>query len=189
MFEKLTNSAQRKGLINLLQFIVSATQTPAGYAFVPKVDAEKLVELEPNFVKLDLGVVNAQGQVKVAATSFAVNALMQQKDLSNSAETEPRTSRQASQYKIVTLNDLPPVIRGGGKTDLYPFETLNPFPQEGNAFFVPATKDRPHPAKTLASTVHAASKRYAKRDGRVFAIRKAKDDMGIEIGAHVIRLK
>jgi len=44
---------------------------------------------------------------------------------------------------------------------VYPFEQL----EIGQLFFVPATKERPDPAKSLASTVSTASKRFATIDG------------------------
>lgn len=53
---------------------------------------------------------------------------------------------------------VPPQKRTGGRgAPVYPFDAL----EVGDSFFVPATTAKPNPAKSLASTVSSASKRYA----------------------------
>lgn len=48
--------------------------------------------------------------------------------------------------------------RGGRKGTSYPFDTLE---VGGFFFFIPATADKPEPAKSIASTVNSAVKRHA----------------------------
>jgi len=101
-------------------------------------------------------------------------------------ELAPRN--ETPDYEIVTLTELPPILRGGHKAESYPFDKLTVFPAPGHAFLVPATAAKPNPAKTLASTVASATKRYAKKDGRIFTVRKHTMD-GKCVGAYVIRVK
>lgn len=188
MLDSIKNKIQRTALINLLTFIVTGTQSPAGYAFVPKAEAEKLQKAEPSFIVLDSSVTNAEGQIKATATATAIAALstpVAEETSSAAAAAKP----EPMQFEVVTLATLPPIMRGGSKSDSYPFDKLAVFPNPGNAFFVPVSDARPNPAKSLASTVASATKRYAKSDGRVFTVRKALDASGKLIGAHVIRTK
>lgn len=68
----------------------------------------------------------------------------------------------ASQFEIIT-NAVLPTTRGGGRSGSnYPFDKL----EVGNGFFIPATTERPNPAKSLASTVSAASKQFATDTGK-----------------------
>lgn len=54
--------------------------------------------------------------------------------------------------------DMPAVKRGGGgRTESYPFSAL----ENGQSFFVPATEAKPDPAKSLASTVSGANRRFS----------------------------
>ena len=190
MLDSVKNKIQRSGLIALLQFIVTSTQSEAGYAFVPKAEGEKLFKAEPTFVTLDMTVTNAEGQIKAVATPVAIEALTKHNAPADSATKPAAESKpEPMNYEIVTLTELPPILRGGHKADSYPFDKLNAYPEPGHAFFVPATEARPNPAKTLASTVASATKRYANNGGRVFTVRKSVDKDGKVLGAHVIRTK
>jgi hypothetical protein len=191
MFDTVKNKIQRAGLINLLTHIVAGTQSAAGYSYVPKAEADKLAKAEPTFVVLDPSVKNEEGQIKATATQVAIDALSAHSSQpEGTSETTPAAAKaEPMNFEIVTLTELPPILRGGVKSDSYPFDKLNAFPEPGNSFFVPVTAARPNPAKTLASTVASATKRYANATPqRVFTVRKAMKD-GKLIGAHVIRTK
>jgi hypothetical protein len=56
--------------------------------------------------------------------------------------------------------------RGGRGGNVYPFDTLN----VGQSFHVPATDKKPNPAKSLASTVSSATKRYVGKGDRKFRV-------------------
>ena len=187
MLDAVKNKIQRSGLIALLQHIVTGTQSAAGYAFAPKAEAEKLFKAEPTFITLDSTVTNGEGQIKAVATQVAIDALTKH-NTPGEAKPEEKKVVTPMNYEIVTLAELPPILRGGHKADSYPFDALNAYPAEGHAFFVPATDAKPNPAKTLASTVASATKRYAGKDQRVFTVRKHVVD-GKVLGAHVIRIK
>lgn len=72
-----------------------------------------------------------------------------------------------------------PEGRAPRSSSVYPFETMN----VGQSFFVPATEDKPNPAKSLASTISSANKRFSKEgaDGRKFTVKPVKS--GVAYGA------
>ncbi len=72
-----------------------------------------------------------------------------------------------------------PEGRAPRASSIYPFDTMN----VGQSFFVPATEDKPNPAKSLASTVSSANKRFTKdgADGRKFTVKPVKS--GVAYGA------
>lgn len=191
MLDSVKNKTQRTGLISLLTFIVTGTQGPHGFAFVPKAEADKLAKAEPTFLTIDTTVTNAEGLVKTVATQVAIDALSAGASAATAAATGEGTSEKAeastsSIYEIVTLEAIPDIMRGGQKGDSYPFAKLNAYPAPGNAFFVPATEKKPNPAKGLASTIASANKKYSPKK---FTVRKAVDkaDATKVLGAHVIR--
>ena len=191
MLDSVKNKIQKSGLIALLAHIVAGTQSPAGYAFVPKVEGEKLAKAEPSFITLDFNVTGPDGQIKAVATSIAIEALHQHHNpspVAKPAEAETNPSMTTSPYQIVTLTEIPAIQRGGHKAEVYPFDQLAVFPAADNSFFVPSTEKKPKPSKSLASTVASATKRYVGKGDRVFTIRKHVVD-GVEVGAHVIRTK
>ena len=63
-------------------------------------------------------------------------------------------------YKLVGAIPLPEVKRGGGnigpRAETYPFSTMEP----GQAFFIAATKEKPNPERSFASSVASATQRY-----------------------------
>jgi hypothetical protein len=74
--------------------------------------------------------------------------------------------------------------RGGRGGNVYPFDTLN----VGQSFHVPASEKKPNPAKSLASTVSSATKRFKdKTPARTFRVAAvdANDPRGV--GARVWR--
>lgn len=72
-----------------------------------------------------------------------------------------------------------PEGRAPRSSSVYPFDTMN----VGQSFFVPATEDKPNPAKSLASTISSANKRFSKEgaDGRKFTVKPVKS--GVAYGA------
>lgn len=184
MLDTVKNKSQRQALLSILQFIVAGTQGEAGFAYVPKAEVEKLHKAEPTFVVIDASITNSDGQVKATATQVAIEALS---NTASTGDAKPAAApKEVMTYEIVTLETLPPILRGGHKAESYPFDKLNAFPAAGNAFFVPATEAKPNPAKTLASTVASATKRY--KGERVFTVRKVTVE-GKVTGANVIRTK
>jgi len=78
----------------------------------------------------------------------------------DSANTNPAaapTAVPASGFAIIDNATLPGASRGGRNGPVYPFDDL----AVGQSFFVPATDDKPEPAKSIASTATSAAKRFA----------------------------
>jgi hypothetical protein len=190
MFTSIKNKEQRLSLIELLLFAVENRESGAGFIFAPATEARMLQDEEPTFVILDHSVKNAEGLIKVVATQVGVDAVNAYKkfDVESRREIKVKGKDEHLKFEFIKLNSIPEIRRGGRKSESYPFAALNAFPAEPHAFFVPATAAKPNPAKSLASTVASATKRYSKTDRRVFAIRKATDTEGKLIGAHVIRV-
>jgi hypothetical protein len=105
--------------------------------------ADKLVETNEEIKDGD--------KVAVRASEAGVAAYEAEK-----AKT-PATPAVAPELTIGTGFEVPEGLKRT-KTELYPFDTL----AVGGFIFVPKTESKPDPAKSLASTVSAATKRYAK---------------------------
>lgn len=173
MFSKVKKPAEKKTLTELMTFIVTGTQSPAGCAIVPHNFAKEIEKYEPTFIKVSSDPDPA-GNVSVFATSLGVAAV---------TGTSPVEAAVTPKSEFVIEDGfVPPASkRGGIKSDTYPFAALG----VGQSFFVPATAERPNPAKGLASTVSSATKRFAAaypsghaqagqptgKDGRKFTVR------------------
>lgn len=81
------------------------------------------------------------------------------------AQAAPAQAAPAAKpaFVLETGFELPKVNTGGGRQreSEYPFDQM----EVGHSFFVPATEQRPDPAKSLASTVSGATARYAVETG------------------------
>lgn len=92
---------------------------------------------------------------------------------------------------------LPTIKRGGrGRAPIFPFDAL----EVGQSFHIPATAERPDPAKSLASTVSSANAKYAKDTGEVEEVtvnkyqvdengKRVKDAEGhyVKIGSEIVK--
>jgi hypothetical protein len=94
----------------------------------------------------------------------------------NTAEPVTQGSNVMTSFTIETGVEMPAITRAGSRTSVYPFDAL----EVGQSFFVPATEEMPDPAKSLASTVSSASKRYATVDGTRTIHRKNKETGELE---------
>jgi hypothetical protein len=180
MFEdKIKNHFSRQKFVKLMVFIAGATQSEPGYAMAPEEDVKKLAEVAPSFVTVNEGM-KADGMVAVKATAEGIAAVNAHK---SSEPSKTAAKPVAAQFKIETGIPIPEIQRGGFRTETYPFQQL----EVGQSFFVPGTTEKPNPAKSLASTVSSATRRYGKTDGRKFTIRTAEEN-GVK-GARIWREK
>lgn len=70
---------------------------------------------------------------------------------------EPKPERKVKMsFEIEKGIPVPKTTRGGARTSAYPFDAL----ELNDSFFIPASEKHPEPAKSLASTVSGATKRY-----------------------------
>lgn len=180
---------EKKQLGDLLMFVVNGTRGEAGCALVPNTLATKIEKLEPGLIQPRSGAeVDPAGNIAVYATSKGIAAVLgEEAAASTPAAAAPAASAPAAEgngKSAFTLDSgfvVPPTKRGGIKADIYPFAQM----AVNQSFFVPATEDKPNPAKALASTVSSATKRYAAaypvghaqagqatgKDGRKFVVR------------------
>jgi hypothetical protein len=117
---------------------------------VEKLLADGMVEQNPDIKDGD--------KVATRATEKGITAL-------NEATAGPSTGADgapaASPFAIIK-NAVLPTARGGRSSVLYPFDDM----EAGDSFFIPATVEKPNPAKSLASTVSAATKKFAEDTGQ-----------------------
>ncbi|MAQ09597.1 MAG: hypothetical protein CMQ11_07160 [Gammaproteobacteria bacterium] len=97
----------------------------------------------------------------------------------NTNVTDTNTAAPAASQFALIEGAVLPEGRAPRSSSVYPFETMN----VGQSFFVPATEDKPNPAKSLASTISSANKRFSKEgaDGRKFTVKPVKS--GVAYGA------
>lgn len=97
----------------------------------------------------------------------------------NTNVTDTNTAANAASPFAIIEGAVLPEGRAPRSSSVYPFETMN----VGQSFFVPATEDKPNPAKSLASTISSANKRFSKEgaDGRKFTVKPVK--VGVAYGA------
>lgn len=142
----------------LLAAIGAASAAAPGYMNVPQTDAASLgnlVEVNP-----DPQFANAEGHPAVRISALGTSYLAQ-----NAAPVAKATAAPvaAQTFKVLQFA-LPEAKRvggsGGARPEVYPFSKL----EVGDSFFVPATAEKPNPAKSFGSTVASATNRYAEDD-------------------------
>lgn len=157
MFTKVKAGQQRQQMIELLKFVVTGTQSPHGFALVPKELAERMAKYEPTLVKVRDGDPDVTGQVQVFATSLGVAAVTGAAPATEG--TAPAAEAAKPVYAIESGFEIPPPSkRGGGglREETYPFSKL----EIGQSFFIPATETNTDPAKAIGSTITSANRRF-----------------------------
>jgi len=116
-----------------------------GFVFAKASDVE--VFASTGMIETNSAITNDSGEIAVRLPQ---------------ASGETSETKQASGkvgYAIVSDVEMPKSTRGAGagRQASYPFDSMD----KGQSFFVPATAAKPHPAKSLASTVTSANARYS----------------------------
>lgn len=180
--------------LDLLAAIVTATNGAAGFMNANAEQAQALAALgyvevnpDPQYATADGPAVRATaaGAAAASARQPVANAVspFASPGLPGSGTAAPATTVNAQPananptpanpvgqpnekptFAIVSFT-LPEAVRaaGGGlgpRPETYPFSKL----EVGQAFFIPATAEKPNPAKSYASTVASATERYAEAD-------------------------
>jgi hypothetical protein len=185
MFASIKNTMQNKKAVRLLLAIAAATlQSPTGCVYLNEKDLA-LVNAEPSFIMVNPTLKNAAGEVAVRATDAGVAAA--QSAGAQAAAAPAQAPAEKQEFVIESGIAIPPTQRGGARGDVYPFGKL----EAGQSFVVPATDAKPNPAKSLASTVSAATRRFKVGENftRKFTIRaiKAGENGEKVTGARVFR--
>lgn len=105
--------------------------------------ADGLVEVNPS-------MTNEAGELATRATVKGIESM-------NATQTPAAPAASKPQFAIEDGIELAPVTGRGRGGETYPFDQLKP----GQSFFVPNTDEKPNVAKSLASTVSSATRRYA----------------------------
>jgi hypothetical protein len=171
--------------------IVKATLS-GGFVYMSAAEVAPLVTAE--LVETNPAMTDEHGAIATRSTTKGnetVNTEATNAPAATAAETPKAPRPSPASFEIDNDVAIPTIKRGGGRGgNLYPFDNL----AVGGSFHVAATDAKPNPAKSLASTVSSATKRYeaAKRsdgtpDVRKFIVRSvdASDKRGA--GARVFR--
>lgn len=148
--------------VELLRSIADATKIDS---FVYTADAHSAPLIAAGYAEVNRLMTNDKGEKATRATPAGIEYAAQQGATSaNQTETE-RTAATGNEgrsaFTIVKGVEPPKPKRGGRSGMVYPFDSM----EVGDSFFVPATNEKPNPAKSLASTVSSATARYAVKDG------------------------
>lgn len=151
-------TALNKTSFKLLTGIVaSMADGQLGYKMATKKEAKALIDAE--LVEFNDAMSDGD-KVAFRATPTGVEAANGPAPESTQGAVAPEGG-----FALETGFEPEAVKRLSGKQAVYPFEKM----EIGVSFFVPATEARPNPAKSLASTISSANKRY---DGeRTFVVR------------------
>lgn len=158
----------RKIDLDLLAKIAEATNSEAGMLYVSEADSERLVA--HGLAEINVTMTDDNGNV---ATRTTEEGNQKVSETNETPETEEPEAKAKPSFELETGVELPKARRGGRGATVYPFDAM----EVGHSFHVPATEDKPNPAKSLASTVSSATARYAVPDenGATRTNRKGKE--------------
>lgn len=155
-------SKKNATLLNAIVAAMAVEATP--YLMVTEADAAPLVKE---------GLVETNGEIRVGDT---IAARATEKGITLNTETTPAAGATGgtaaappSSFALIDGAILP-AGRGGRNSNVYPFDTM----AVGQSFFVPASEAKPNPAKSLASTVSSATKRYVGKGDHKFGVKSVK---------------
>lgn len=159
----------KKAFASLLASVTAAIgATGQGFAYFDAAQVAPLVEAGK--VETNESMKNEQGHVAVRMVEAAAETGT---DTDTGAPAEAPKAKPA--FAIDDNIEIPAGSArafGSGGNTIYPFDDLN----VNQSFFVPATEDKPNPAKSLASTVSSANARYAEVvEGQTRVNRKGKE--------------
>lgn len=157
IYDNVKNLLKRGKLIRLLTAVVAGTASPSGCAFLTEKDADELSAADTTLVAVNKALTDANKKVAVRATAAGIAGVAALPPVAPKAPAGP-----APVFAIDKGLPVPEIKRGGGaRAEVYPFDKM----EQTDSFFIAATAAKPNPAKSLASTVSSATKRYAKATG------------------------
>lgn len=153
----------KKASMTLLVAIIAAMQnTAAPYGMATKVEAAELVK--DGFAEFNDEIAEGD-KFAIRATEKGIAAVPTETS-TDAAQVAPSTNAFAI-IKGLAL----PTKATRARAETYPFDGMD----VGDSFFVPASDKKPNPAKSLASTVSSATKRFATEvEGQTRTTRKGK---------------
>jgi hypothetical protein len=128
--------------------------TNAG-SFVYLVEGAYQSLVEAGLVEVNLEIVNEEGEVATRAILANVAETIEEVNIPVIEPTKTKENAKMS-FEIESNIPVPVTKRGGKRESAYPFAAL----EVNQSFFIPASEKHPEPAKSLASTVSGATKRF-----------------------------
>ena len=123
--------------------------------------------LDDGLVEVNPTMTNEAGELATRATAKGIESM-------NAPQTSTTPATPAATKPSFAIEDGVPLsaVEGRGRGgETYPFDLL----QVNQSFFVPNTAEKPNVAKSLASTVSSATRRYAEEiEGQTRVDRKGK---------------
>lgn len=167
-----------KKSVALMGAIAAAMLAEPGYHLATPAEAKELIE--GGFAEQNPAIADGDK----LATRLTEAGSAEHAKANGGTGTGTDSAPAASSFAIED-NIALPSARGGKGGSVYPFEQLG----VNQSFFVPATTERPNPAKSLASTVSSATKRYEGAEpARKFTVRSVDETaQGRGKGARVWR--
>ena len=155
----------KKASTALLGTIAAAMASEPGYHLVSAADAKELIDA--GFAEQNPAITEGDKiATRLTETGMAEAG-------GNAGGDEGDEGDETSSAFTIEDNVPLPSARGGKGGSVYPFDKL----AVNQSFFVEATTKRPNPAKSLASTVSSASKRYAgQTPARKFTVRSVEEN-------------
>lgn len=157
-----------------LSALVAATMVAPGYLYATEKDVAALVK--SGDAEINMTMANPANPKEFPARATDAGKAKQ-------AAIDAAAAKPAPTFTFETGTILAKATRGGGRAAKYPFADF-PAPTTGpdgkvitSRIFVPATADMPNPAKSLSSTVSAASRSFA----TVTGTKPGKDRSGKDI--------
>lgn len=158
----MTKKAPKKSNVGFDVETLRKIADAPGFLYVPLDVSSALLEL--GYVEVNATMVDENGNVATRATEKGWGAL---EEFEPAPEPEPKPfTKPASKLATLDFNratefvietGVPLVQRARRKSECrYPFDLL----ELDQSFFVPATEEKPNPAKSLASTVSSANARH-----------------------------
>lgn len=171
MAKTKTQAAQAVATVNLALLASVLAATAAG-SFVYVSDADAAPMLALTLIAQNPGMTDATGG-KATKTTDAAAAYLAANPVTTVSSTTAAAPVAKPTFAIVSNFEMPASGRTGPKRgETYPFGQL----EVGQAFFIPATAEKPQPERSYASSVTSARARYSKEvPGETRKNRKGRD--------------
>jgi hypothetical protein len=165
--------AKAKTTAAIINLSLLASLVAAGTSgmFMAASDSAALTAHTPPLAEVNTEIKDANGNLATRATQAGIDYAAAHPVGSAPANVVVEEKVKPT-FKIVTTV-LPEIKRGhsGAATSIYPFDDLPAATKDAASgqiaapsFFIPASDERPEPAKALASTVSSATRRWAVQD-------------------------
>lgn len=155
MAKALTKAQQNAKLVEIVGFYAA---NPNAVMYTAPHEHTGLIAA--GMVEINTGMVDAAGNIATRPTAQGIAAINANTAPAGTAGSPAAPSQPVAKPSFEIQQAALPAVSGRGRgagTETYPFDKL----EVGYSFFVPNSADKPNPAKSLASTVSSATKRYA----------------------------